>query len=437
MTTINSHRGFVLITVLIVTSVGLLFGAGALLLFRYQCQKRIDRQHEFEKIYAVRSALNYIRTASKDISAEGQSFLYHTGSSRDLGVIVKPVAPIFPSDPARHFFMANDGNFQVPTTGNGGYDVVRDYECGGSGVTNLVMSNTGTDLGSYGIAFTDMAATNGVKWWVNIGMRETGGWLQEDFGRRYYFDLKYRVEAENETCDRIRLCIIRNVTNELNVAGGRHGWPLSQIGERALVFEVLGDEAAMTLSEYVYENGGIRQRLLVRMDKCQQTLHKMGVQLADDKISVFYIDNRGNQYVPHGYFFSEVVGLSAETLAYFSQQQMIGGKIYGGVVTNESGEVHAPELRAVIEVEASSSIRPANDSHVDFLTDFRVTPAYQYDIHLEYPSFVTNLATVAQIIGSYDRVSPNYTVLSYDTHGTENKGFRKDEREAERKRNGR
>ena len=61
MTRYPCHRGFMLVTVLVITAIGLLFGAGALLLFRYQCQLRIDRQHELEKVYAVRSALNYIK----------------------------------------------------------------------------------------------------------------------------------------------------------------------------------------------------------------------------------------------------------------------------------------------------------------------------------------------------------------------------------------
>ena len=60
-----------LVTVLIVTMVGLLFGAGALLLFKFQCQLRIDRQHELEKVYAVRSALNYIKKAASGIPEEG------------------------------------------------------------------------------------------------------------------------------------------------------------------------------------------------------------------------------------------------------------------------------------------------------------------------------------------------------------------------------
>ena len=116
MTVPSARRGFILITVLIVTAVGLLFGAGALLLFRYQCQQRIDRQHELEKLCAVRSALNYIQTTSTEIEEGGKSFRYHTASERDLGVHVHPVAPIFPSDVEKHLFMESNGQFQVSAT---------------------------------------------------------------------------------------------------------------------------------------------------------------------------------------------------------------------------------------------------------------------------------------------------------------------------------
>ena len=450
-----------LITVLIVTAVGLLFGAGALLLFRYQCQQRIDRQHELEKVYAVRSAMNYIRTYSSVIPDVGMPFRYYTGSARDLGLLIRPVSPRFPSLETHFRMERGDGLFPVrsdevnnPTDyefgkfqGVGGYCRSLDYEYGAIGVTNLLMSNTDgkSDKPNVGLAFKDFSATNGVKWWVNIGMRGTGGWLEEDYGRRYYFYLKNCVGLANddETTeikrDLIRLCIIRNVTNELEDVGCRRGWPLSQEDERAVVFEtslMTGDNSALSLYEYVYKAGIIHTNLLLRQEKCQAR-YGMGFQISDNKITMFYVYNAG------GYFFSPTVDLSPQTYAYFAQEQTIGTgvgrKTYGGVVTNEYGKIKAPELRAVFEVEASSSLRPSatRDSDVDFLSNFKVTPAYQYDIYLEHPTLVTNRATVAQIFGMYNRDVPGYTVLTYDTHGTENKGFRKDEREAERKRNGR
>ena len=429
-----------LITVLVVTAVGLLFGAGALLLFRYQCQQRIDRQHELEKLSAVRSALNYLR----NVNDEALEFRYPTGSNRDLGVIVKPVPQIFPVDsykppkdhPSyRHFFMER-GDFPKTPAVNASYDEDLDFEYGAIGKTNLVMSNT-AGYGTWGLAFMDSAATNGVKWWVNIGMRGTGGWLEEDYGRRYYFYLENCVGRTSSRSDTIRLCIVRNVTNKVDSSkrpipvGRQHGWPLLK-GERALVFEstpVAGDGVAKRLYEYhCIDDGLIQPRVLANQVE-GQTLYSMGLQLAGDKILMFSVGNKGTKttYLP---LFSEVASMSPETYAYFAE---------GSDVDNEGKIVKAPELRAVFEVEATSNLReavPLAATEYDFLSDFKVTRAYQFDVFLEHPHSVTNHATVGQKTGTYTRASPNYTVITYDTHGTENKGFRKDERELERKRNG-
>ncbi len=104
-----------------------------------------------------------------------------------------------------------------------------------------------------------------------------------------------------------------------------------------------------------------------------------------------------------------------------------------------NGKLYAPEMRAVFEVEAASDRRGSaiDASQMDFLTKFRVMPAYQYDVFLEHPrGSEPKLATVAQKIGEWDRNGGKSSLLTYDTHGTEHKGFRQDEREAQRK-NGR
>lgn len=442
----RGKSGFMLVTVLIVTAVGLLFGAGALLLFRFQCQLRIDRQHELEKVYAVRSALNYTRTYTGGIPDAGRPFWYETGNGRNLGLLVKPVEPLFPNvSNESHFVMEEKGAFQFLV---GQYNSLPDYEYGAVGVTNLLIE-TGIYRENVGLAFKDLTATNGVKWWVNIGMRDTGGWLQEDYGRRYFFWPLAYVDGVT-TKDLMRLCLIRNVTNEANAVGRRHGWPLSQEGERALVFQVRpmtgidASKAEVTFFEFVYRGGTIVSTQFF----CSSNVNprcNMGLQLAGNKVSVFYIDNKTgpadeDDLTSRGYTFLQSVDLSPEAYRYFAEEQMIGGKEYGGIFTNACGRVQAPELRAVFEVEAASDMRgegaALDASNCDFLTRFRVTPAYQYDIYLEHPAAVTNRATVAQKIGEYSRKGRDYTMLTYDTHGTEHKGFRRDEREQARK-NGR
>ena len=464
MKPLQNNAGFMLVTVLIVAAIGLLFGAGALLMFRFQCQLRIERQHEQEKVYAVRSALNYIRNNSGDIPDIGKSFPFHTHSDRDLELLVKPVAPIFPKVDNPHHFNMTKGHFSILPQEKRQYDEIngawgRDYEYGAMS-NGVVMSNVSmSQIASFeyqnriGLGFRDLSAsmTNNVKWWINIGMQGTGGWLQEEFGRRYFFRPLAYVKG-NPTQDIIRLCIVRNVTNQLQGAmydGCRHGWPLSD-GERALVFQVSTvtrntdtNNAVMTFSEYWCSGRKVNIVPKSHIDWFNRpSLCYMGLQIADNKVSLFYINNAGagKGVLSHSYVFSEPVELSRETYDYFAKAQTIGGVSYGGIVTNNvTHRVEAPELRAVFEVEAASNSRlegmTIDEGQVDFLSDFMVTPAYQYDVFLEHPRGVTNRATVAQLVGVYDekKRKANYSVLTYDTHGTEHKGFRQDEREFERK----
>ena len=444
----SARGGFMLVTVLVLTAIGLLFGAGALLRFKFQCQMRIDRQHELEKVYAVRSSLNFIKTA-RDIPEEGRSFLYRTGSGRSLPLYVKPVEPVFPVlTNEHHFAMQREGDYAAPSAPD--YYHARDYEYGALGVTNHQTCSFLTGAG-FGLGFEDLSATNTVKWWVNVGMPETGGWLQEDYGRRYCFEPWAYVDGDNTSSsgvkDIMRLCIIRNVTNESNEVGYRHGWPLSKDGERALVFEICpnaggknksnesGEDgnARMTLREYVCYGGTIDDSKILLSLNSTPTMCPMGVQIADNKVTLCYMDNKadgkGNN---KPYTMSATTNMTLNTYKYFSEPVLIGSKWYDGV-TNIEGRVHAPELRAVFEIEARSDLRTENSSpksgQLDFLTNFRVTPAYQYDVFIEHPAGVTNLATVAQKLGLFSERDMIYpAVLTYDTHGTEHKGFRRDER---------
>ncbi len=443
----QAKSGFILVTVLIITAVGLLFGAGSLLLFRFQCQLRIDRQHELEKLYAVRSVLNYIRIApNKDILDTGKPFQYHTGSERNLRLLAKPSARVFP-DPTNEYHLViskKASTFNDIKTSDYRTPIVcekPDYVCGAEGATNLWIANNNTKVkDGYGLVFPDLSATNNVKWWVNVGMPGTGGWLQESYGRRYYFQPREYVSGASIK-DVMRFCIIRDPTNDTVGCG----WPLSS-RERALVFQISpkGDSvgsndlnnAEISLFELVCDGGFFTTNYYHHWVNCP-SFCPMGVQIAGSKISLFYISNgEPGGATSGGYTFSDVKQLTTETYNYFAD----------GSELSESGEiVRAPDLRVVFEVEAASDARNGTsassngDNPCDHLTDFCVTKAYQYDVYLEYPVGVMTLATVAQKVGEYDSRSDiplqslTYTVLTYDTHGTQHKGFRRDEREAERK----
>jgi len=428
----HSQCGFALVTVLLITAIGLLFGAGSLLLFRYQCQMRIDRQHELEKMYSVRSALNYLRMET--ITDPGKMFHYHTGSDRDLGVFIKPATPFFPSNRVeatekkieqRHFVM-EWGDFYIPPEmelANVGYNSDRDYEYGAEGVTNLCVAIMNKNDKAYGIVFNCQAVPSdcaNMKCWVNIGMRGTGGWLQEDYGRRYCFYLREIYGA-----DVVRLWLIRDPLSAAGDSDGRKfGWPPS-------------DGEGLLMAEVCYEGGDLMMKLFECEGKtpnkclCKHRVtgsDHMGIQLAHDKVALFSISNKytadtHENVILRGFKFSNVETLSDFTYKYY----------FSGSKLDEEGKiVKSPDLRAVFQIDADANERK-NEKRV--LQNFKVIPGYQYDVSLVYPKGTTNLATVAQRMGEIqygqDLV---YSVFTYDTHGTENKGFRKDEREAERRR---
>lgn len=450
----HSRSGFMLVTVLIVTMVGLLFGAGALLLFKFQCQLRIDRQHELEKVYAVRSALNFIGNFAEDIDFAGTSFGYHTRSGRNLNLLVKPVDRIFPNlNNPEHLDIRDDaGKGRCFAQVAGQMSKLPDYEYGRSGTTNSFFGIAAKYGGLKGLLFSDYLARRGAKWWVNIGMPGTGGWLHEKYGRRYFVEPRNYV-AGSLSNDIVRLCIIRNVTNSLNDVGCRYGWPLSREGERAIVMEFrpmggVSDDAnaVITLYEYVCIDGF--NVVKVALDEWSDEIFAInmyvGVQIAGDRVVVFQSQKvaGSTDKMLRGWRFSpRIVQLSSDTYSYFEN----------GCVRDVEGEiVMSPDLRAVLEVEANADSRPSEDSQVNseqgseggleysnfnnFLTDFRVTPAYQFDVFLEHPTANTNLATVAQRVllnlkeSQGGHTADEYAVRTYDTHGTENKGFRKDEK---------
>lgn len=471
----HSNRGIALVTVLFITGIGLLFGAGALLLFRYQCQLRIERQHEMEKVYAVRSALNFIRPYGVDVGSE--VFNYFTGSGRDLKVLVQPVANIFPNFnmdfrakfltgyPREH--LATDDAHIVRynpfpccikdpqvTYSDSQYNSYYDYEYGveceapedfvlEKCFTNQFVNTTGSaNAVMPGLTFTN-ATENTARFWFNIGMRGTGGWLQEEYGRRYSF----RV-AKYSGAEAIRLCIIQNVTNTTAVAGRIHGWPLSQSWEEALIFEIAPSSLSRKISIYRLDASGIKTYYLDDND-FKYTISfdfYLGMQIAHDGISFFILDTYGTQkkFENTAYQFSSVKFVGSD-FDYFSRWYNGRGECVKTYEDRdaEAGE-SAPELRAVFEVISVAKSTVA-------ISDFRVTPAYQYDISLIRPElmyrdksgvmcydYVTNLATVAQKSGrkrNQFQEELSYTMLTYDTHGTENNGWRKDEREVEKKRN--
>ena len=426
------RRGFVLPLVLIITAVGLLFGAGALLLFKYQCQHRIDRQHELEKVYAVRSALNYIRKATP--TDLGTSLNFHTASERDLALTIKPAKTFFPTNltdasqrswQKRHFVM-QWGDFSIPpekAKDYGGYNQDRDYEYGAEGVTNLCSAIKNIDGSTTGLVFNCEAAQDvqTMRCWVNIGMGATGGWLQEEYGRRYCFWPEKIYDG-----DVVRLWLIKDRQNAISESQGKScGWP-PEVGERSLVMEI---EYGGMMKLWEYDGTNRVGSISLCSLKAESEDDNVGVQLANDKAVLFTISSKmdkltqGVDVILRGYNFSAVGTLSTETYDYFKPSD-------SSCYDSDGRIKKAPEMRGVFEFVADPD-KERTKSRI--LKDFKVTPGYQYGIYLEYPAGNMELATVAQRMGEYKRTGSKetiYNILTYDTHGTEHKGFRLDERQS-------
>lgn len=426
-------RGFALVAVLIIIAVGLLLGAGALLTFRYQCQLRIDRQHELEKLYAVRSVLHCIK--SDTITSPGRIFDYHTASERHLRLHVRPVEADFPritngvtQAVEKRDFVVEWGDFNIPNAKNdkvGGYDRFKDYEYGAEGVTNLQQAIRGaiTEIQqgqegiTRGLVFDFNSATSDfARCWVNIGMRGTGGWLHTEYGRRYWCYIPYL-----DVTKVVRLWLIRDLLDAVDRGDGRSfGWPPSD-DDFPLMMKILDRRIEL------WECRGMTpvKRL------CEKELGEecyMGIQIAHDKATLFH---SGNAFVDEasridaslrGFEFSTVATMSKDTYEYFHR----------GSVTNKEGEIiSSPDVRAIFEVSSDSAQLSAN-KHV--IQVFKVTPGFQYDVLLEYPPGETNRATVAQRLQKIQgQSSITYSVLTYDTHRVGFSGFRKSERNAIRR----
>ena len=425
----GAHGGFALITVLIVTAIGLLFGVGALLLFRFQCQRRIDRQHELEKIYAVRSAANYAKTA---FISRKKEFKYQTWSGRELGLKIEPARRIFPdaNNPV-HLDIGNDCGkgrvFGSVGTGTRQYVSELDYEYGA--VSNdaafaITESQVCAGGNNKELVFPDCTATNGVKWWVNIGLNNTRGWLQEDYGMRYAVTPgNYGPDGK----DYIRLCIIKNTNHVEKADGCTRGWPLS-LGERALVLEVINDHTgAGLMTLYEYEYGKIREPR--KSLKCEGSTYNMGIQIAGRSVYLFYTPNKTEGM---GYVLSDEWEMPVEEGGIFDYFSKV-------MRPDASGREVLGAVRAVIECEACSNKRPyektnaADRSGEIRISAFRVFPAYQYDVYLKSPESEEELATVVQKIGKHDvtlddddeQYNLGFSMRTYDTHGTAWKGYKK------------
>jgi len=423
----RTHSGFVLPLVLIMTMVGALFGAGSLLLFKYQCCRRINRQHELEKVYAVRSAANYARAAFN--IADEKSFEYKTSSGRDLRLLVKPVEAIFPNPlMPEHLDISSKTKHFSALQGAGQYCKDQDYEYGcisNDSFVAVTESQISYSSKQNCLAFKGVSSEAGARWWVNIGMKYIRGWLQQNFGMRYLFRPNNWVYGK-DYC--MRLCLIRNkpvtVSGEGEDVGRRYGWPLSG-GESALVLEMrpgVNADSWGVMTLYQYKQGVPDPTPI--MSLMSPNTCWMGLQVAGRNVYLFYIQN----------------DISDCGCVLSERWEMPDGQdsVYRSLTENNSEDGLSDLLRVVIECEAKGQTSGSDMNSIQY---FKVTPAYQYDVYVKSPEWNEyEKATVIQKHGVFDfkdcypagsgnfkqvKYSLGFEMRSYDTHGTAWKGYKR------------
>lgn len=477
----NSRRGFALITVLIIAAIGLLIGAGSLLLFRFQCEKRIDRQHEIEKYFAVRSALQILSvTDAKNFPDElsgPKRFVYQTDSGRNVRVIVNPAEALFPRDDYR--FSGDIGHFYVnfltvglgtpnrpnqpaqptkKTVSNISSSSARYKFC-----SNVAMKEKDIKFEENYLSLmhgSEFANSNGVpRCWLKIDMSPTGRWSDDLFGRRYMFNLHQTCKLTKEiddnstiTNDTYRLVLKRLRCDEEysnNIDDGE--WRPADESEAVIYAELT--------SRQTYTNGSYRTE--AHFAAYTQVGNSLPKIITDDrgnplgKISDTLSTTNNTSDIPSDHarngYGVQLVGRRLSL--YQASTPESGGSLRydlwdNGIIpedvyyyfTNNNSTVYSTNMVMVFEIEASLSRNGtnyvlkadanANDyNEYNRVANFEVYPAYEYSIDVDYPYGYTNSATFVHLDYLGINRNKNRSAITYDAHGTLNKGWRTDEKD--------
>lgn len=440
MTTFSAHPGFALPVVLVIALLGILLGFGRLLVFHNQCRLRLDRQQEYEKIFAVRSAMNRLQNGTpKQLSLpeEGESdelIALHTDSGREIKVLIHPADPVFPIlDVPGHFCIgrdtANIDHFTRIDQTNYKY---------GSSVTgdNALEIVLGSD--PY-VCLMPTNAAPGDKCRLSLDMTETGRWCDTPYGRRYAFNV-YSFCGTNEH-DLVRFILRRKRLSEIFNGSTGHlnktdeSWRPQQTHESVIYAELQtaasgpGSFTAWT-QRYGEKEIPCVSCVVTNSDLNAEIPNRngFGIQLVGRNLTLFQA--------------------SPPTSKLFKKHSFVGAgqipELVYGDFTNDvkmtvgAGVTLSTNMVMEIEVVANSSRDPSSGviGRNNF-NRFEVFPAYEFAINIENKNERLGtdvapglkLATVVHLDIDTGR-STECTAITYDTHGTEIKGWRADEHKA-------
>jgi hypothetical protein len=376
-------EGYILPLVLVAALIGVLFGFGRLMMFRFQTQIRLDRQFEIDRVLATRSGMHWLRYTSQhdyDPPTNATTFTYITGNRRIVGVEVRPVDPIYPADP-------NDLDLQKGKT---------------QGLENVILWSTDdsmepefiervSDLGTHQVRIGS-SGTNSIGHLGRIEIdMETKSWLNDPFGRRYWTipgNVNFE-RAPGATGDIFRLILtpFGQSFEDCDAAIWIEQAPVGNNDEQTIVLH------------YKY-NGN---HYVSNHDMRSDYVHGKGMQLAGSKATLFAWRQPGG---PHGsYTFAETYDLPSELISSF---------------TNASAN-----LRLTLEVEARNPDEQDDpDDKENTFQLLRVDRPFEYEVLLSWSENGAPDQEWSEI-ATYVHFSPSYfgSVIerfnTYDTHGTE------------------
>lgn len=492
LTTTKARGGFALVAVLIIAAIGLLFGAGSLLLFRFQCQKRIDRQHEIEKYFAVRSALQLLSEDAlsrfPDELSGPKWFVYQADSGRNARVIVNPAKALFPKlgyrfpDGRGHFYVnfqtiSIENEFGIPGFETKSKKSINNISPNSSRyawcVNELMQDKELMNEGNYLSIMhgKECASSNGIpRCWLKMDMSPTGRWSDDLFGRRYMFNLHECCKltpGDDDgaiiTNDTYRLVLKRlRKDEECPYSIGSGDWrPLS--GE-AVIYAELKSWQTYTNGSYqteasfaAYTQVGGGAPLIVKDDagnplmkkadillstnnaanvKSEETRNGYGIQLVGRRLSLYQastpaatgplrFDLWSNGNIPEDVY----CHFTNDYSTVFSTNMVMVFEVEASLSRNGSNYVYKVTDKASATANGNKSNSNEYNEY-NRVANFEVYPAYEYSIDLDYPYGYTNSATVVHLdhVGLI-RDNSRRAAVTYDAHGTLNKGWRADERD--------
>jgi hypothetical protein len=374
----NAGGYFLLITVLLVAAVGILFGFGRLLMFRYQCEIRFDRQREIDRTLATRSALRWLATQpTANLPTVETNFVYRAWAGRTINIAVRPMPSIYPNP-------TNSNHLKISNGQRGDENVVFTNSDYSAMQPNFIVHEDQPYVLKIGSEGTNTMGA-GQAGSVEIDMPTLGSWLDDTYGRRYWVLPADVNLCEGGAGDVMRLYITPDGSDFKTSA-------------TAIWFEHAPIGAAPVPTTFWIKYNGITINLAtINISSADAK----GIQLAGNTMTPFSWQQPGKSV--YGVFtFYDACNLPKELVDAFK---------------DSSGK--NKDLRLTLEVEALDP-----DLGPNSFKWIQVEPAYEFDIELTWNvpktgGTTSEVATVVHLIPTKTRsTSTDNQVYTYDTHGT-------------------